>query len=205
LQQFLVVERRDDLPGSPNLLYVRCAMLRLCNADKPNEIQGLLTGQADGPCLSLNGSDEKARVLLRVEAAGAECQFFGKDLKPAVNLSVDEAAGRGQMAVMEAGKPRAVLKAAETGGVVSVMHDDNLPRAFLHANALCGEFIAVNQDVKTSVKITSDGLHGGLMTVHGSDGKALVALSGAEVGGLVMVNDRQGKLRDSLPSAKREG
>ena len=85
------------------------------------------------------------------------------------------------------------------------MHDDNLPRAFLHANALCGEFIAVNQDVKTSVKITSDGLHGGLMTVHGSNGKALVALSGAEVGGLVMVNDRQGKLRDSLPSAKGKG
>jgi len=43
-----------------------------------------------------------------------------------------------------------------------------------------------------------------LLTVHGSHGKALVALSGAEVGGLVMVNDADGKLRDSLPSLPDE-
>src|SRR5207247_5055664 len=141
---------------------------------------------------------------LRVDEGGPHCQLFGKDLKPAVDLSADDASARGQVAVMEAGKPRALLKAAETGGAVSVMHDDNFPRALLHADALCGEFIAVNQDLKTSVKITSDGLHGGLLTVHGSHGKALVALSGAEVGGLVMVNDADGKLRDSLPSLPDE-
>ena len=32
----------------------------------------------------------------------------------------------------------------------------------------------MNADMKTSVKISSDGLSGGMLTVHGENGKALV-------------------------------
>jgi hypothetical protein len=201
LKQFLSVELRDDLPGKPSILHIRCATVTLCNAENPNQMQGMWSGRAPGPCLSLFGSDEKSRVLLQVEKDGPICRLFNPDLKPAVEISADDATGRGQVGVFEAGKPRAVMKASATGASVGVLNDGNHPRMFLHADAERGELIAVNADMKTSVKISSDGLSGGLLTVHGSNGKALVALSGAKLGGVVMVNNPRGKLVASLPAA----
>ena len=198
LRQFFTIEECDTLPGKPQVLSLRCSVLHLQNASNPENLQGLLAAGENGPVLTLWGSDQQARLILKVEKGGPQIQL-GKNLESGVDISVDEATGRGQVAVMEAGKPRAVLKASETGGAVSVLHDDNHPRALLHATAESGEFIAVNQDLKTSVKISSDGLDGGLVTVHGSNGRPLVALSGGKVGGLVLVNDTKGKVRASLP------
>jgi hypothetical protein len=200
LKNFLSVEERDDLPGKPSILHVRCATLTLCNSEQPNQTQGMLCGRAEGPYLSLWGDDGKARVILQVEKEGAVCRFFGPDLKPAAEISVDEATGRGQMGVLEAGKPRAVMKASSTGASVSVLNDSNQARIFLHADAERGELIAVNADMKTSVKISSDGLSGGVLSVHGENAKPLVILSGAKVGGLVIVNNPAGKPVASLPS-----
>ena len=204
LKRFLTVELRDDLPGSPSILHLRCAILTLCNPEQPSQTQGMLSGSEDGPCLSLWGGDQKARVILRVEKDGPSCQFFDPELKPAVQISADDATGRGQMGVFEAGKPRAVMKASATGASVGVLNDNNHARIFMHADAERGELIAVNADMKTSVKISSDGLSGGMLTVHGENGKALVALTGSKVGGLVMVNNPRGKLVASLPAVREE-
>lgn len=204
LKQFLNVEERDDLPGSPSILHIRCAILTLCNPEQPSQTQGMLAGGEDGPCLSLWGGDQKARVILKVEKDGPNCQFFGPELKPAVEISADEATGRGLVGVFEAGKPRAVMNASQTGAAVSLVDDDNHVRMLMHADAERGELIAVNADLKTSVKISSDGLSGGMLTVHGENGKALVALTGSKVGGLVMVNNPRGKLVASLPAVPEE-
>jgi hypothetical protein len=200
LRQFINVEERDDLPGSPKIMNMRCAILMLCNPEKPNQTQGMLAGGDEGPCLSLWGSDERARMIVKVDKEGADCQLFGKDLKKAVHITSDDESGRGQVGVFEQDKPRAVLKAAATGGSVSVLHDDNHPRMLLHATDECGELMAVNQDLKTTVKITSDGLHGGMLTVHGSHGRPLVALCGSQPCGLVMVKDAQANVIASLPA-----
>jgi hypothetical protein len=200
LRQFFSIERSEQFAGHPKALTVRCAAIHLQDPADPSRTQGILSASNEGPCISLLGSDQKARVILRVEAAGPQCQLLGPDLQPAVELQADETSGRGQVGVFDSGKPRAVIKAAETGGIVSVVHDDNHARAMLHATADCGEFIAVNQDMQTAVKISSDGLSGGLVTVHGNNGKPGVVLSGAALGGLVMVNDTQGNLRASLPA-----
>ncbi len=201
LRSLINVEERDDLPGKPKILHLRCAIITLCNPEKPSETQGLLAGSADGPFLSLWGGDGRARMILKVEGDEAQCDLYGKDLKLGVQMNVDNETGRGQMGVLEQGKPRALLKAAETGGAVSVLHDDNHPRVLLHANDLCGELMAVNQDLKTTVKITSDGLHGGMLTVHGSHGRPLVALCGSEPCGIVLVKDSKSNVVASLPAA----
>jgi hypothetical protein len=200
LRQFFSIERSENAPDLPKALTLRCTAIHLQDPTDPSRTQGFFSASQEGPCLSLWGSDQKARMILRVEAGGTMCQLFGPDLKLAVELQVDEANCRGQVGVLEAGKPRTVMKASETGGVVSVVHDDNHARVMLHADAECGELIAVNQDLQTSVKISSDGLSGGLVTVHSNTGKPGVVLAGTAIGGLVMVNDSNGKLRDSLPS-----
>jgi hypothetical protein len=200
LQRLITVEERDDLPNSPKILNLRAAVILLCNPENPNQTQGLICGSAEGPSISLFGEDEKARVILKVDKEGATCEMYGKDLKKAVRLLADDETGRGEVGVCEQDKPRAVIKAAQTGGAVSVLHDDNHPRVLLHANDSCGEFMAVNQDLRTTVKITSDGLHGGMLTVHGSHGRPLVALCGSQPYGLVMINDENAKVIASLPS-----
>jgi hypothetical protein len=198
------VEVCDELPTKPKMLNLRCVTITVVNPDNPNQIQGQFVGNAEGPYLSLWGSDERARFILKVEADGAMCEMFGKGLLKAVEISADDQTGRGQVGVMEQGKPRALLKAAETGGAVSVLHDDNHPRVLLHANDQCGELMAVNQDLKTTVKITSDGLHGGMLTVHGMHGRPLVALCGSKPCGIVLIKDEKANVIASLPAAPQK-
>ena len=204
LRQFIHIEERDDLPSKHKHMILRACLITLANPENANETQAMFGGGPEGPYLSLWGKGDRTRVLLQVEAEGPILRMYGQDLKQGAEMSVEDATSRGQMGVMEAGKPRAVLKATPTGGAVSVLHDDNHPRLMMHADGESGELIAVNQDLKTTVKITSDGLTGGMLTVHGSHGRALVALSGSDPVGIVMVKDAKGNIVDHLPRLPRE-
>lgn len=205
LRQFLTVEERDDLEGSPKILHIRCWGLTLCNPAKPNRTQGLLMGSETGPFLALWGSDEKARITLSAEDDTAGCSFYSKDLKEAVTIRVDEPAGRGEVGVFEAGQPRAILKATPQGGCVSVVHDDGKVRGTMVSSASGADVLLVNPDMKPVVKLTSETEKGGFICVNAPNGKPAVALTPNEQGGSVLVMHRQGGVGCALTTAAQGG
>lgn len=201
LKRFFSIEQ-PGADNGPALLHIHCSTLTLCDPTDPNRSQGMLAANEDGPALSLWGSDAKARVILSAKKDVASCDLLAKDLKTAVQLTVDEPSGRGQVGILEAGKPRALMKATDQGGVVSVVHDDGQVRALmLSSEHGGGEFLAVTPDMKTGVKITAGGPQGGVISVNRPNGKPGVLLACTNASGAVIVNDAQGQMLASLPSA----
>jgi hypothetical protein len=200
LKQFFSVEKRGEGNRRP-ILHIQCSTLTLRDPTDPNRLQGMLAANEDGPALSLWGSDAKARVILSAKKDVACCDLFSKDLKPAVQITVDEPSGRGQVGVLEAGKPRAVMKATDQGGVVSVVHDDGQVRALMLSREHDGgEFMAVTPDMKTGVKISAGAPQGGMVSVNRSNGKPGVLLACTDQSGAVIVNNAKGDMLASLPS-----
>src|SRR4051794_26092861 len=74
LRRFFSIERSEDAPDQPKSLTVRCTAVHLQDPTDPSRTQGILSASQEGPCLSLWGSDQKARLILRVEAGGSMCQ-----------------------------------------------------------------------------------------------------------------------------------
>lgn len=205
LKQFFSIEKPEKGNGQP-ILGIRCWGVHLCDPTNPSRTQGALIAGDDGPYLSLWGSDEKARVILSAQEDAARCDLFSKDLKHGVQLAVDKAKGRGQVAVFEAGNPRAVMKATDQGGVVSVVHDDGQARAaMLSSEHDGGEFMAVTPDMKMGVKISAGAPHGGMVSVNRPNGRPGVVLACTEDFGAVMVNNAKGKLIASLPGGDIKG
>ena len=62
------------------------------------------------------------------------------------------------MGVCEAGQPRAVMKAADVGAAISVVHDDGHARITMVGTPNNGELFAVTPDMKIGVKIAADGM-----------------------------------------------
>ncbi len=61
----------------------------------------------------------------------------------------------------------------------------------------------INPDMKTAVKISSQGVHGGgLLTVHHPNGKAALILSNLPETGCIVLNDQDGKVVGTLPDTK---
>lgn len=199
LKRFFSIEK-PGADNGPALLHVHCSTLTLSDPTDPNRAQGMLAANEDGPALSLWGSDAKARVILSAKKDVASCDLFAKDLKHAVQITVDEPSGCGQVGVLDAGKPRAVMKATDHGGVVSVVHDDGQVRALmLSREHQGGEFIAVTPDMKTGVRISAGAPQGGVVSVNRPNGKPGALLACTEESGAVIVNNAKGKLLASLP------
>jgi len=89
-------------------------------------------------------------------------------------------------------------------GVVSVCHDDGHPRMILRSEALMGEVVGVNPDMQVTVRLQTSAPFGGLLSVHGHNGKTAVIVSNTPSSGAVIVNDPDGKRVCSLPSTDSE-
>ena len=205
VQHFLNVSRPRD-PGEPPVLLINCSGIYLRHPENPNQLQGFLSASAEGPCLSLFGADEKARLSMFVGKEGARLQFFSQRTAPAAEVWVEEETGRGHVQVYEAGKPRALMKAAKEGGIVGVVHDDGHSRAFMIGSETeGGEIMAVTPDMQAGVKISASSPGGGYITVNHSNGKAGVIIACTPASGAVVVNDARGKVVASLPPAHPQG
>lgn len=67
-----------------------------------------------------------------------------------------------------------------------------------------GELFPMNPDMKAVVKLSSDGQNGGgVITVNHSNGKAAVILSALPDVGAVIVTDRGGNVKHSLPDPNK--
>lgn len=213
----------DDKPEAAYIT-IRCAIFTLAHPAHPNHSLINMMGSRDkGAFLTLMGPDEKTRVLLQVEKDVPEVSLFGKDGqngatlrlengepelglygrkgKLGVLLKVQGEEERGQVGVCEAGKPRAVMQARDTGGGgVSVVHDDGHARVTMTSEVNSGDLMVVTPDMQVGVKISSNGQEGGFLTVNRSNGKPGVVLSNIATGGAVIVNNARGKRIASLPS-----
>ena len=200
LRQFLIVSATSPEQPKPSLM-VRCSLLCITPHDDPDSLRLRLRATPEGAEFSMRDSEHHGRLQISASPASAHLRLFANGTCRAVELSVDEASGRGQVAVFEAEKPRALMKAAPDHGVVSVTHDDGLVRAFLSANADAGEFVALGPDMKAAVRIHSSARNGGAISVHGHNGKHAVLLGSTEQHGAVIVNDALGRTIASLPDA----
>jgi hypothetical protein len=201
-QAFLRTETREGSPMSP--LHVRCASLTVCSPENPGRAQAVLAAGSAGPTFTFSGSDGSARMLIEVQEEQVRCSLYGAENQPAVELGAEAGAERGYMAVFDGGKPRALIKASEAGGAVSIVHDDGRPRAMLFGNATHGEVLALGAETEATVKLSCDKAHGGgLITVSGNDAKPAVALSASAEGGAVMVLRKEGTVGCSLATMER--
>ena len=200
-QQLLWTETRE---GSPTPLHLRCASLTVCSPENASQAQAVLAAGSAGPTFALTGSDGSSRMLIDAQKEKVRCSLYGDENQPAVELGVESGAGRGFIAVFDAGKPRGLMKASEGGGAVSIVHDDGRPRAMLFGNQAHGEVLALAADTDATVKLSCDKAHGGgLITVSANDAKPAVALSASAEGGAVMVLRKEGTVGCSMATMQR--
>ena len=157
----------------------------------------------DGPEISLNDRDRKCRLSARVDKDGIpSIELFHADEKVSVVIGQDSL-NMPSVAVFHEGQPRAAIKASEKCGFVSAVHNGGQGRVAMVSQESSGEILMMNPDMKCVVKLSTQGQHDeGLITVNHSNGKAAVILSALPETGCVMVNDRAGQMKYSLPSPK---
>lgn len=208
LQFFLHIEppgtKADVGPG----LHIRCTSLALCDpADptNPERAQALLSGGEEGPLLALNGPNLEPRLILSVRASQARCELFGKDMKQAVLIHSDEASARGMVEVLDAGQPRALLRATDTAGVVSVLHGEGALRGVLRGDARGADLHLLNQEQKTVVKATSDLPGGGSVMVNRKGGDTAILMACHEGDGTLVALNQKKQVTCSLRSTPMGG
>jgi hypothetical protein len=203
LRQFIHVEYDEDTKQPTDICINRCAFITFSRADAPRGTQMLIcAGPGDsGPSVSLWGSDEKGRIILSVEKDIPQIVINTPEHQNTVLLTAD-AEGRGLLAALDNGKPRALIKAAPDGaGAVAALHDNGQARVCLRATEKDGELIVLNGNLKTAIKLSSVSQHGGgTFVLHGHSSKPAVILTTAQaLGGCIILNDPEGIPFVTLP------
>jgi hypothetical protein len=194
------VERFEGGKKNVNLL---CSAITLFNPGNPNQSQGVLCGGPEGPTLTLYGKDGQPRLAISVDPDDIpSIQLFQPGQKVAVHIGQDDL-GMASVGVLDQGQPRAVMKASETAGIISAVHNGGHARVTMISQENSGEVLLVNPDMKVAVKLSTQGQNDqGFVTVNHANGKAAVILSALPEHGCVTVNDRAGQMKYSLPDAK---
>jgi len=200
LTRFITIEYDDD--QQPTNINLRCCVLSFAHPEVPGRMQMFMGATSEGPFISLWDSKEKGRVFLSVEKDDPRITLHTAELKDAVVLRADPADGRGLIAALDNGQPRALIKAAPDGaGVVACVHDDGNSRVFLRGSEDEGSLHVVSMDMKSVIKLTSTSrAGGGTLTLNTPAGNPAVILGyEPKFGGCVIVNNAEGKIAASLP------
>ena len=201
LRRFITIEF-DETTDEPTNINIRCCCITFAHPEQRDRMQMILCAGTNGPAVGIWDSKQRARILLSVEDDTPSVTLRNGEGRDCVLLRADAADGRGLLAALDNGNPRALMKAGpDNAGVICAVHDDGLSRIFLHSTHDCGTLMAASPDMKTAVKIVSDSPNGGggAITVHGPAGQPTVILSNTRLGGAVIVNDPKGKPNASLP------
>jgi hypothetical protein len=208
LKFFLHIEPPGTKEGAGAGLHIRCTSLALCDpADptNPQRTQALFSGGKEGPLLAMNGPNLEPRLTLSVRANQSRCELFGKDMKQAVLIHSEEASARGLVEVLEAGLPRAILRAVDNAGVVSVLHGEKAVRAVLRGDAKGADLQLLNTDQKVVVKATSDLPDGGSVIVNRKGGEAAILMACHEGDGTLVTLNPKKQVTCSLRSTPMGG
>lgn len=194
------VEKFEDGSKNVNIL---CSALSLFSPDKPHQMQGCLSGGPDGPELCLWGTNAKPRLSVRVDKDGyPSIQIFEPDEKVAIHIGYDKQ-DNPLVGVEHKGLPRAAIKATEKMGIVSAVHNGGQARVSMISQEASGEIMLLNPDMKVGVKLSTQGQRDeGFITVNHPNGKAAVIISALPEHGCVILNDRAGQMKYSLPDPR---
>jgi hypothetical protein len=208
LKFFLHLEPPGTKEGIGAGLHLRCTSLTLCDPAEPfnpQKAQALLAGGKKGPLLTLNGSDAKPRLTLSVTKEDARCELFGKDLKQSVLIHSEEASARGLVEVLDASQPRALIRAVEKAGVVSVLHGEQQVRALMRGDAKGADLQVLNTRQQVVVQITSDQPHGGTVLVKNAAGKPAAAMDSINGEGAFIAFNQKEEISATLRATDKGG
>lgn len=176
--------------------------INLHDSDEKSGIN-LLVNNEDGPEFCLNDRNRKCRLSARVDKDGVpSIQILEPGNKVAVHIGYDKE-NNPLVGVEHKGQPRAAIKATKKLGVVSAVHNGGQARVSMISQESSGEIFLLNPDMKCVVKLSTEGQHDeGFITVNHSNGKAAVIISALPEHGCVILNDRAGQMKYSLPDPK---
>jgi hypothetical protein len=201
IARFFDVQPPDPVHGVAQKVVVRCTDLTLFHRrGKEKEHQIRLAATQSGPYITLNGADEKPRITLSAENNEAQLELFSADWALGVQIKVEEG-NRGSVAVFEAGKPRAGIKASDGEGIVTVVHDDGRARVFLRGGAERGEVNIVSSETRAALSLSSTPA-GGFIHVNDCLGSRQAAIVATPGGGQLLVYNDLGVERAHLGSAE---
>jgi hypothetical protein len=200
LSQFVCIN--GTMSGKKKLVIV-CSSINLCDPDDDDHTQASLWAGQDGPEFHMYDKQENQRVAIKVnQVEGGSIQLFEPEEKLAAHIGRDNL-GMSSMGVFDKGNPRAAIKASENMGVVSAVHNGGQARVTMSSQENSGDIMLLNPDMRVAVKLSTQGQHDeGFITVNHSNGKAAVILSALPDYGCVMLNDRAGQMKYSLPDPK---
>ncbi len=193
LRQFLKIQHEDTPERKAVALRITCTTLELCHPTAPDDVQGTLCATGKGPFLNLWSRDSDASLLVTAQDTPV-IQLFSKDGEEAIQLAVDNETGRGQIAIFDQGKPRAVMKSTEKGGVLSVVHDDGKTRACIISEADGGEAHVIGAQGHSAVKLAGNPELGGYLTVNNLAGRPRAAISAIENGAALHILKEEGQI-----------
>jgi len=107
LTRFITIEYDED--KHPTNINLRYCVLSFAHPEVPNRTQMFMGAGTEEPFVSLYDSKEKGRVILSVEKDDPRITIHTAELKDAVLLRADPADGRGLIAALDNGQPRAFL------------------------------------------------------------------------------------------------
>ena len=158
LRKFISIEVDEDT-REPIGMNMRCGVIVLTHPDVPNHNQAYIGASANGPYMLMMDHRNKARVFFAVEKNEPKLVLRSAEVNDAVLLRVDPVSGRGLIAALDNGKPRAVMQAANDGsGAISAVHDDGKTRIAMRSEPPGGEILATNSAMKITVKIKAEGM-----------------------------------------------
>ncbi len=180
------IDRDDD--GTICSSAIRSTIISSENFIIENEhrkILGMMSSDEDGPCISLSGSDDRARLLLRVTQNAASVKILGDDLETAVEMFSDEDR-QGNVVVFSPGNiPRALMKGMEKGGAVSALSPEGKTRAVLHSINDKGEVAVVGEKALAKMSATEGG---GSLSIYDQEGKKGAAMMATPVANGIFVH-----------------
>ena len=192
LRQFFEIERPGPSNPKPNL-HIRCASVRVCSPLDPQRVNAKLSASHRGAVFFMH-ADGKKRVELSSHELDPFLRFHTADGKNAVEVAVENKTGRGHVGVLDAGRPRAIMKSTDAGGAVTVVHDDGQARALLSGQAEGGEVVVFHAGLQPHVRLNALAKHGGTINVQGASGKTIGSLHVTEKGGGLTVCDLAGHM-----------
>jgi hypothetical protein len=176
----------------PAHLDITCTSISLC--DPKGQPRGRLMAAEDAAFLALDGTDEKQRIFLGVENNEPVLEFQTAAHEPTLHLWAGAESGRGEIAVFEKGKPRAVIKAFDNEcGSVAVTHENGTPCVGMVSQKTGGQLVLFTPEQKIAVRLFSDteaAPEGGMITVNRKDGQPSATLLAGKNGGSVMLLDK---------------
>lgn len=194
LRQLITVEYDETPERRPLFVNLRCGVIILCNPSAPDDIQGMLCASDEGASLSLRSGKDSGYLYLTAENGSPCVQLFANGNQEAIQLTVLEKTSRGQIAVFDQGKPRAVMKSTEHGGVLSVVHDDGKTRACIIGDVNGGEAHVIGAQGHSAVKLAGNPEQGGFIAVNNLAGQPRAAISATPEGAAIHLFQAEAKI-----------